>query len=173
MQGRATMDGRAGCSTCGSAGRAHRSIAPRLVGKPCHGRRTFVSRTTNVGVFATATLTPPTQQPRTGIPKPVQRYYREQAPWPTDIPLQQHDLLKAPYVDLVVAGAGPAGAAIAARVAEAGYRVCVIDPAPLGVWPNNYGVWVDEFEAMGLEDCLEVIWPKAKVWLDNNKQGER
>jgi hypothetical protein len=52
-----------------------------------------------------------------------------------------------------------------------GYKVAIVDPEPLGIWPNNYGVWVDEFQAMGLEDCLEVIWPKAKVWLDNN-QGE-
>lgn len=49
-----------------------------------------------------------------------------------------------------------------------GYRVAIVDPQPLGIWPNNYGVWVDEFQAMGLEDCLEVIWPKAKVWLDND-----
>ena len=84
-----------------------------------------------------------------------------------------HDLSKTPYVDLVVAGAGPSGLAVAARVAAAGYSVCVIDPKPLGIWPNNYGVWVDEFEAMGLGDCLEVIWPKAKVWLDNNNRGEK
>lgn len=52
-------------------------------------------------------------------------------------------------------------------------QVCIIDPAPLGIWPNNYGVWVDEFEAMGLGDCLEVIWPKAKVFLDSNNLGAK
>lgn len=74
---------------------------------------------------------------------------------------------------MVVAGAGPAGVAIAERVAADGYSVCVCDPEPLSPWPNNYGVWVDEFQAMGLTDCLEVIWPKAKVWLDNNEKGEK
>lgn len=78
-----------------------------------------------------------------------------------------------PHVDLIVAGAGPAGVAVAERVAQAGFKVCVIDPNPLGIWPNNYGVWVDEFEAMGLTDCLEVIWPQAKVLLDNTPSGEK
>lgn len=119
-------------------------------------------------IQAAATVTRPP-----AVTGPVEYYYREPVPWPTDVPLQQHDLQATPYVDLVVAGGGPSGLAVAERVASAGYRVCVIDPHPLGIWPNNYGVWVDEFQAMGLEDCLEVIWPKAKVWLQNDKPGER
>ena len=50
-------------------------------------------------------------------------------------------------------------------------QVCVIEPAPLAEWPNNYGVWVDEFQAMGLQDCLEVTWPKARVFLDSGPDG--
>lgn len=73
----------------------------------------------------------------------------------------------------VVAGAGPSGIAVAERVAKAGYRVCVVDPAPRAHWPNNYGVWVDEFDAMGLGDCLEIVWPQAKVHLDSRKEDER
>lgn len=76
-------------------------------------------------------------------------------------------------LDLVVAGGGPSGIAVAERVSAAGYKVCVVDPAPLAHWPNNYGVWVDEFEAMGLQDCLEIIWPKAKVHLDSGTEHER
>jgi len=105
----------------------------------------------------------------------VRHYIRPQAPWPTDVPISILNLdagAAAPNFDLVVAGAGPSGLAIGARVAEAGYSVAVIDPEPLGIWPNNYGVWVDEFQSMGLEDCLEVIWPKAKVWLDNDTTGQ-
>ena len=49
--------------------------------------------------------------------------------------------------------------------------MCVVDPAPLSSWPNNYGVWVDEFEAMGLADCLERVWPKAQVFLDSTPSG--
>jgi lycopene beta-cyclase len=51
--------------------------------------------------------------------------------------------------------------------------VCVVDPEPLAAWPNNYGVWVDEFKALGLDDCLEHIWPRAKVFLDNTSKGAK
>jgi hypothetical protein len=104
---------------------------------------------------------------------PTKYYFREPSPWPLDIALAPHDLAELPYVDLVVAGAGPSGVAVAERVAAAGFTVCVVDPTPHAPWPNNYGAWVDEFQAMGLEDCMEVIWPKAKVWLDNGKAGEK
>ncbi|PNH03618.1 Lycopene beta cyclase, chloroplastic/chromoplastic [Tetrabaena socialis] len=96
---------------------------------------------------------------------PAQHFYREPEEWPTadTVKLQPHNLDQQPYVDLIVAGAGPAGVAVAARVAAAGFSVCVIDPDPLAHWPNNYGVWLDEFQAMGLEDVVHVVWPKAKV----------
>ncbi|KAK9845376.1 hypothetical protein WJX81_004833 [Elliptochloris bilobata] len=87
----------------------------------------------------------------------------------TGLELPQYDASLGP-VELVVAGAGPSGLAVADRVSQAGFRVCVVDPAPLAAWPNNYGVWADEFEAMGLEDCLEVVWPQAQVHLDNNER---
>ncbi len=111
--------------------------------------------------------------PGTAPYTPGQFYIREQAPWPTDVPIQAHDLAAGSPVDLVIAGAGPSGLAVGERVARAGYSVVIIDPEPLGIWPNNYGVWVDEFEAMGLADCLEVVWPKAKVWLDSEEIGEK
>lgn len=49
----------------------------------------------------------------------------------------------------------------------------VVDPEPLSKWPNNYGVWVDEFAAMGLDGCLELVWPKATVFLDSSQGGQR
>ncbi|GLI71151.1 hypothetical protein VaNZ11_016251 [Volvox africanus] len=106
---------------------------------------------------------------------PVSHFYRETESWPTEetVHLQQHDLEQQPYVDLIVAGAGPAGVAAAGRVAAAGFSVCVIDPEPFAHWPNNYGVWLDEFQAMGLEECLHAIWPKAKVWLNSLPDGEK
>lgn len=87
--------------------------------------------------------------------------------------LHTHDSSSNVKLDLVVAGGGPSGIAVAERVSAAGYKVCVVDPAPLAHWPNNYGVWVDEFAAMGLEDCLEIVWPQAKVHLDSGKENER
>jgi hypothetical protein len=139
-----------------ASGCMHRRPAPRPLRRATHRLDSVKTRT------ATLKISPK-----------VEYYYRDPAPWPTDIPLPKHDEEKDPYVDLIIAGAGPSGVAVAERVAKAGFKVCVIDPNPLGTWPNNYGVWVDEFAAMGLEDCLEVVWPKAKVWLDNNKEGER
>lgn len=76
----------------------------------------------------------------------------------------------APPVDVAIAGAGPAGIATAARIAKAGLSVVVVDPAPLQHWPNNYGVWCDEFEAMGLGDCFEHEWPTASVWLGDEDE---
>lgn len=49
----------------------------------------------------------------------------------------------------------------------------VVDPYPLAKWPNNYGVWVDEFEAMGLEDHLDVVWDQAKVYLNSGPNDEK
>lgn len=74
---------------------------------------------------------------------------------------------------MVIAGAGPAGVALAARVSKSGFRVCVIDPDPLSAWPNNYGVWIDEFEALGHGDCFEYTWSKANVFLGEEKDKEK
>lgn len=77
------------------------------------------------------------------------------------------DKEKLDTFDLVVAGAGPSGLSVGARVAKAGFNVCVVDPCPLSLWPNNYGVWVDEFEAMGLDDCFDRVWTTSEVYLEN------
>ena len=51
-------------------------------------------------------------------------------------------------VDALVVGAGPAGLALAAELAERGLSVGIV--ARDEPFVNTYGVWVDEFEAMGL-----------------------
>ena len=51
-------------------------------------------------------------------------------------------------VDALVVGAGPAGLALAAELAERGLSVGIV--ARDEPFVNMYGVWVDEFEAMGL-----------------------
>ena len=35
------------------------------------------------------------------------------------------------------------------------------------------GVWVDEFRAMGLDDCLDHIWNRAEVFLDSGPTGQK
>ena len=76
-------------------------------------------------------------------------------------------------VHLAVVGAGPSGLSVAERVAAAGFKVCIIDPAPLAPWTNNYGVWKDEFDAMGLQDCLSTVWQQAHVFLDSTAGGKK
>ena len=75
--------------------------------------------------------------------------------------------------DLLIIGAGPSGLAVAERVAASGLKVCIVDPAPTSVWPNNYGVWIDEFKTMGLEDCLDVTWNEATVFLNSEEDGKK
>ncbi|KAL2464616.1 Lycopene beta cyclase [Forsythia ovata] len=81
--------------------------------------------------------------------------------------LPMYDPSKGLVVDLAVVGGGPAGLAVAQQVSEAGLSVCSIDPSPQLIWPNNYGVWVDEFEAMDLLDCLDTTWSGAVVFIDD------
>lgn len=39
--------------------------------------------------------------------------------------------------------------------------------------PVHPGVWVDEFAAMGLDDCLDHIWNRAEVFLDNKPADKK
>ncbi|MFO7629913.1 MAG: lycopene cyclase family protein [Prochlorococcaceae cyanobacterium] len=61
--------------------------------------------------------------------------------------------------DVLVVGAGPAALSIAAELAEQGLEVVVLaasdrrDP-----WPNTYGIWGDEVDALGLGHLLEHRW---------------
>ncbi|KAK0604180.1 hypothetical protein LWI29_012867 [Acer saccharum] len=71
--------------------------------------------------------------------------------------------------DVIIIGAGPAGIRLAEQVSCHGIKVCCVDPSPLSMWPNNYGVWVDEFESLGLEDCLDKTWPMTSVHVDDHK----
>lgn len=71
--------------------------------------------------------------------------------------------------DVIVIGAGPAGLRLAEQVAKHGIKVCCLDPSPLSMWPNNYGVWVDEFENLEFDDCLDKTWPMTCVYIDDKK----
>mmetsp|Transcript_93243 Transcript_93243/g.179158 ORF Transcript_93243/g.179158 Transcript_93243/m.179158 type:complete len:668 (-) Transcript_93243:9-2012(-) len=71
-------------------------------------------------------------------------------------------------VDVAVIGGGPAGYAMAAQLhGTHGHKVALVDPRPEGMWPNNYGSWRVEWEALAqklgmpelLTDCINQEWP--------------
>lgn len=94
-------------------------------------------------------------------PEPKPELLEFDLPW--------HDPTARSRFDVIIIGTGPAGLRLAERVSLKGIKVCCVDPSPLSMWPNNYGVWVDEFESMGLDDCLDKTWAMACVYLNDNK----
>lgn len=55
--------------------------------------------------------------------------------------------------DVAVVGCGPAGLALSAELAAKGLNVALVG---LDVpFVNNYGVWLDEFKSLGIEDTLD------------------
>ena len=70
-------------------------------------------------------------------------------------------------VDVAVIGGGPAGYAIASRLAGThGHAVALVDPDPDRAWPNNYGEWREEVAVLAdrldmpelLTDCIAHEW---------------
>lgn len=65
--------------------------------------------------------------------------------------------------DILVVGAGPAGLAAAAALSQRGLRVGCLAPQHPPRWPNTYGLWLDELETLGLQDCVDIRWDKPTV----------
>jgi lycopene cyclase-like protein len=72
--------------------------------------------------------------------------------------------------DVAVVGAGPAGMALAAELAARGLSVVLV--APDAPFVNNYGVWLDEFQALGLESALGNVYRDALYWVDEASPNE-
>jgi lycopene beta-cyclase len=64
--------------------------------------------------------------------------------------------------DAIVIGSGPAGTIIAAALAQRGVKVGGLTARPLRqIWPNTYGIWRDELEALGLTELLGHCWENS------------
>eukprot|EP00898_Chlorokybus_atmophyticus_P008220 jgi/Chlat1/839/Chrsp104S01183 len=70
-------------------------------------------------------------------------------------------------VDLAVVGCGPAGLALAAEAAGRGLTVTLIGPDMPFV--NNYGVWHDEFQALGLEHTVDQVWQQTECYFNSDQ----
>eukprot|EP00667_Euglena_gracilis_P012682 EG_transcript_13040 len=63
-----------------------------------------------------------------------------------------------------VVGGGPAGLALAWNLAKRGVSVVVVDNVIEKHWPNNYGVWLDEWDALGFpEATLGIRWEYTTI----------
>jgi lycopene cyclase-like protein len=72
--------------------------------------------------------------------------------------------------DALVIGAGPAGTMIAAALSDRGLRVQGLTATPLrSIWPNTYGIWRDELEALNLTELLGHSWDDCVSYFS---QGE-
>lgn len=69
-------------------------------------------------------------------------------------------------LDLVVIGCGPAGLSLSAEAAKQGLCVGLIGPDTPFV--NNYGVWPDEFAAIGYEHCIEQRYRDTAIYLETD-----
>lgn len=70
--------------------------------------------------------------------------------------------------DVLVVGCGPAGLYLAALLAKRGLKVALIGHDVPFV--NNYGVWLDEWQALGLMGTLECSWPDAVCYFGEGRE---
>mmetsp|Transcript_19578 Transcript_19578/g.46506 ORF Transcript_19578/g.46506 Transcript_19578/m.46506 type:complete len:691 (-) Transcript_19578:123-2195(-) len=74
--------------------------------------------------------------------------------------------------DAAIVGTGPAACAIAEAMAKEGMRVAIVGPIK-GAWPNNYGVWMDEWEELGLpRSCVEYEYKTTRITIASDNSIE-
>lgn len=65
--------------------------------------------------------------------------------------------------DVLVAGAGPAGRALAAACVQRGLQVHLVAPDPAAPWPQTYGAWLDELIDSGWTSAIDRRWDRVLV----------
>jgi len=95
--------------------------------------------------------------------------FADQAPLASVLsPLGLNEEGASEVVDVCVVGCGPAGLALARALGEEGLSVGLVGPdAP---FVNNYGIWTEEFEAMGLEGTLSRTYEDAIMHVDGKEE---
>lgn len=63
--------------------------------------------------------------------------------------------------ELWIVGAGPAALLLADACIARGVAVGLLAPDLRTPWPRNYGLWLDDAEALGIVDQLGHRWPRA------------
>ena len=72
--------------------------------------------------------------------------------------------------DVLIIGSGPAGLGLATSLTQRGLTVEGLSPVPATQpWPNTYGIWADELEALGMENFLWKRWRDTSVYMGNGK----
>lgn len=68
--------------------------------------------------------------------------------------------------DVLVIGSGPAGLMMANALEQRGLKVEGLSPEePTKPWPNTYGLWADELEALGMEEFLWKRWTHTTAYM--------
>ena len=70
--------------------------------------------------------------------------------------------------DVIVAGAGPAGLAIASALGREGLNIVCVDPKANQPWENNTCAWADEIRPLGLDKYCDKIWPQIEIIFGEN-----
>ena len=82
----------------------------------------------------------------------------EQEPIATIVPAYE-PVSSSSVADAVVVGCGPAGLALAAELGERGVKVVLLGMESR--FTNNYGVWKDEFDKLGLAHTMDQSYDDA------------
>ena len=74
------------------------------------------------------------------------------------------------HYDVIVAGAGPAGLAIASALGREGLSIVCVDSKANQPWENNTCAWADEIRPLGLDKYCDRIWPKIEIIFAENSR---
>lgn len=71
--------------------------------------------------------------------------------------------------DVIVAGSGPSGLAIASAMANQGLKTVCVSPTIDKSWENNSCAWATEIRPFGFDKYCDRIWPKTEIVFADGK----